>query len=287
MKGLFPMIQDIKPHLFHVEYLPSSPKENDIVFIFSGTQIVLTCAENYWTYRQVRERFPKEYFRFLFHIDETACFFLDYPENLRDQDLKYALPVSCVFRPIRVLRYQRPMNYAFAGYTAWHLVSWYKANRFCGRCGHSLTDGTDERKLVCPHCGNIIYPRINPCIIVAVHDGDRLLMTKYAGRSVTWFVLIAGFIEIGESAEDTVHREVMEETGVRVKNIRYFGSQPWGIPGNLTLGYTAELDGSDRIHIDANELSDGQWIRRDQVPVPDDELSITAAMIRAFSQGKF
>ena len=80
-------------------------------------------------------------------------------------------------------------------------------------------------------------------------------MTKYANRVVTWYVLVAGFIEVGETAEDTVRREVMEETGVKVKNIRYFHSQPWGVPGNLTLGFTAELDGSDQITVDTGELA--------------------------------
>lgn len=179
------------------------------------------------------------------------------------------------------------MHLAFAGYTAWHLYSWYQNNRFCGKCGAPTVPGSDERKLVCSKCHTPIYPRINPCIIVAVHDGDRLLMTRYANRPVTWFVLIAGFIEIGETAEDTVHREVMEETGVKVKNIRYFGSQPWGIPGNLTLGFTAELDGSDKITLDTGELSDGRWFPRDEVPVPDDDVSITSALIHAFANHEF
>ena len=112
-------------------------------------------------------------------------------------------------------------------------------------------------------------------------------MTKYANRPVTWFVLIAGFVEIGETVEDTVRREVMEETGVKVKNIRYFDSQPWGVPGNLTLGFTAELDGSDEITVDRQELSEACWFEREKVPVPDDEVSITSALIHAFVAKKF
>ena len=141
--------------------------------------------------------------------------------------------------------------------------------------------------MVCPDCHAEVFPRINPAVIAAVHDGDRLLMTKYAGRPVSWFVLVAGFVEIGETAEDTVRREVMEETGIKVKNIRYFGSQPWGVPGNLTLGFTAELDGSDKITLDTGELAEGRWFHREEVPVPDDDVSITAAMIRAFVNHEF
>lgn len=177
------------------------------------------------------------------------------------------------------------MALSFAGYTAWHLWSWYRGNRYCGCCGSLMQTGTDERKMICLTCGNQVYPRINPAVIVAVCDGDRLLMTRY-NRPGSWFVLIAGFVEIGESAEDTVHREVMEEAGIKIKNIRYFGSQPWGIPGNLTLGYTCELDGDDTITLDTVELSEGRWFHRSDVPVPDDDVSLTSAMIRAFSEGK-
>ena len=151
-----------------------------------------------------------------------------------------------------------------------------------------MTPAAAERKLICPACGYHTYPRINPSVIIAVHDSDRILLSRYANRPVTWYVLLAGFIEVGETAEQCVAREVREETGLRVKNIRYYGSQPWGLTGGLSLAYTAELDGSDELRVDADELAEARWFRRDEVPVNQrDWASVTQDMMRAFVAGKF
>ena len=138
----------------------------------------------------------------------------------------------------------------------------------------------------CPVCGNTIYPRISPAAIIAVTDGDRLVLSKYAGRAYTRFALIAGFLEIGETAEEGVAREVMEEVGLKVKNIRYYKSQPWGIAGNLLLGYFCDLDGSDEIHLDEQELASAAWFDRSDLPAKDDGISLTREMIRIFDEGK-
>lgn len=282
------MIQDIYPHQFLLDYKIQAPVPGDALLLFHRQQIFLNEAGAYPHYEELNFANVNVHFLFLFAIDRQNYFLADFSE--KEADTFYSLQeqkkLLCP-HSVRCLRDLRPMDLAFAGYTAWHLHNWYQSNRFCGHCGAKTLLGTNERKLVCPSCHAEIFPRINPCIIVAVHDGDRLLMTKYAGRPVGWFVLIAGFIEIGETAEDTVHREVMEETGVRVKNIRYFGSQPWGIPGNLTLGFTAELEGSDEITLDTGELAAGRWFLREEVPVPDDDVSITSAMIHAFVNHEF
>ena len=279
------MIQDIKPSLFHVEYPPREPLADDCVIMIRDGSILLDGA-SYPAVGKMLSLCPclsAADLTYLFRIDERSGFLV--PHTFRLPETALAGGLSMV--PLRALRSLRPMKLAFAGYTAAHLASWYESTRFCGRCGSAMIPGTDERKLVCPSCGLQVYPRINPAVIVAVYDKDRLLMTRYKTGGVGWFVLIAGFVEIGESAEDTVRREVMEEAGVRVRNIRYFGSQPWGIPGNLTLGYTAELDGSDELTVDPTELSDGRWFVREEVPLPDDEVSITSEMIHAFAAGRF
>jgi len=110
-------------------------------------------------------------------------------------------------------------------------------------------------------------------------------MTKYAGRSYKKYALIAGFTEIGETAEETVAREVMEEVGLKVKNIRYYKSQPWGVDGNLLLGFFADLDGEGEIHLDENELSEGEWFARDAMPAHDDGISLTREMMGVFEKG--
>ncbi len=140
--------------------------------------------------------------------------------------------------------------------------------------------------LLCPHCGNMIFPKICPAVIIAVTDGDRLLLSKYAGRAFTRYALIAGYTEIGETLEQTVAREVMEEVGLKVKNIRYYKSQPWGVDGNILAGFYCDLDGSDQIHLDETELSMAGWYPRDDLPAKDDGISLTREMVRIFGEGK-
>lgn len=184
------------------------------------------------------------------------------------------------------LRQSVSKNICFAAMTGWHLFTWYRNNRFCGRCGAKTEHDHRERMMRCPECGNMIFPRIAPAVIMAVTDGDRILMSKYANRNYTRFALLAGFIEIGETAEQAVAREVMEEVGLKVKNIRYYGSQPWGIAGNLSIGYFCDLDGDDTIRIDENELSMAGWYDRHDLPAKDDGISLTREMIRIFGEGK-
>ena len=140
--------------------------------------------------------------------------------------------------------------------------------------------------MVCPRCGLIEYPKICPVIIVAVTDGDRLLLTRYAGRPYRGDALIAGCVEIGETVEDTVHREVMEEVGLRVKNLRYYKSQPWAFTDTLLMGYYCELDGDGAITLDRSELREGFWQRRDEITPRDSDVSLTAEMVERFRLGK-
>jgi NAD+ diphosphatase len=123
-------------------------------------------------------------------------------------------------------------------------------------------------------------------VIIAVTDGDRLLLSKYAGRSYTRYALLAGYTEIGETLEQTVKREVMEEVGLRVKNIRYYKSQPWGVDGNVLMGFYCDLDGDDTIHIDENELAMAEFYGRRNLPAQDDGISLTREMIRVFQEGR-
>ena len=142
-----------------------------------------------------------------------------------------------------------------------------------------------ERMLLCPDCRNMVYPRISPAVIVGVIHGDKLLMSKYAGRSYANYALIAGFTEIGESVEQTVSREVMEEVGLRVKNIRYYKSQPWAFSGSLLMGFFCDLDGSDEIRLDTSELAEAGWYSREEIGLEDDHVSLTREMIMKFKGG--
>jgi NAD+ diphosphatase len=186
------------------------------------------------------------------------------------------------YEPLGMFRWICPRETRLAVEVGWQLAGWYRDNRFCGRCGAEMAPDRVERILSCISCGMPVYPRINPGVIVGVTDGDDLLLTRYAGRGFTNWALVAGFTEIGESLEQTVAREVMEETGVRVKNIRYFGNQPWPRSSSLLVGFFAELDGPRDIRIDEAELAHAEWVNWRDVPHEPDGYSLTRTMMCAF-----
>ena len=283
------MLQDLSYGRLENEFYNIAPKEEDFVICFQKNQIFLKregddrfliptvgevspLAENWKTWFD-------EGFRYVFRMQGKNYFLWlgDLTEELWEE---YAL------EPIRMLRYKGVDDLCFAAWTAWHLYVWYRNNRFCGCCGSKTVHDGAERMLRCENCGNLIYPKISPAIIVGVTDGDRLLMSKYAGREYTNYALIAGYTEIGETLEQTVQREVMEEVGLKVKNIRYYKSQPWGIDGNILMGFFCDLDGEDTIHLDERELALAQWHGRGALPTKDDHVSLTREMIRIFEEGK-
>lgn len=179
------------------------------------------------------------------------------------------------------IRGHEPKDRVMAAATGWHLYNWYNDNRYCGRCGKELSHDHRLRMLKCD-CGNQVFPRISPAVIVGVINGDEILVTKYAGREYKKNALIAGFTEIGETAEETVAREVMEEVGLKVKNIRYYKSQPWGFSGTLLLGFFCEVDGDTEIRMDEEELSVAEWIPRSELEEYTENVSLTGEMMNTF-----
>jgi NAD+ diphosphatase len=184
------------------------------------------------------------------------------------------------------VRRMTPKYQIMAAATAWHLNVWYNANRFCGRCGTPTIHDKNERMMRCPKCNNMIFPKVAPAVIVGVINGDKILLTKYANREYKRYALIAGFNEIGENIEETVRREVMEEAGIHVKNIRYYKSQPWGFDSNLLMGFFCEVDGDDNIRLDENELSEAEWVDRVDIPEYGENLSLTHEMMLVFKYDK-
>ena len=173
----------------------------------------------------------------------------------------------------------------FAAYSAYHLWRWYSANRYCGCCGGKTEHDAVERAVYCPACGNKVYPRINPAVIIGVTNGDRLLLTKYR-TGFAHNALVAGFTEFGETLEQTVEREVMEEVGLRVKRIRYYKSQPWGVAADILVGFYCQVDGSDEIRMDKSELKYAEWVRREDIVLQPNNYSLTNEMMRMFKENK-
>ncbi len=231
-----------------------------------------------WQSRSTEAHSKPAALQYLFSIEEEDYFLLMDKQELPENGLYH-------YETVRTLRQLVSKEICFAVMTAWHLHVWYNANRFCRHCGKPVVHDEKERMLRCKECGNMIFPKIAPAVIVAVVDGDRILMTKYAGRAYKHYALIAGFTEIGETVEETVAREVMEEVGLKVKNIRYYKSQPWGVDSNLLLGFFADLDGEDTIRLDEEELSVAEWFERDKMPAHDDGISLTREMMGIFEKG--
>ena len=161
------------------------------------------------------------------------------------------------------------------------LLNWRRSHRFCGACGAPLTRHATERAMLCNQCGHIAYPRINPVVITLVYRGNQLLLAHKAGNLYPFWSLIAGFVEANESLEETVVREISEEVGVRVKNIRYACSQPWPYPNNLMIGFTAEY-ASGEITPDGEEIAEAGWFGRDHLPPIPSRVSIARRLIDAF-----
>lgn len=175
-------------------------------------------------------------------------------------------------------------EYRMAG-TASQILTWDLNSRFCPRCGVRTVQTARIAKR-CPQCGQEIYPRISPAIIVLIKRGeDEVLLVHARNFRGTFRGLVAGFLEPGETLEECVRREVMEETGLAIKNIRYFASQPWPYPSGIMVGYTAEYE-SGIIKLQDEELNTGAFYDRDHLPELPQKLSIARRMIDAWLDGR-
>jgi NAD+ diphosphatase len=273
------MIHQIAPHVFNNQYKPRPPKADDYIFIYEKGQFYLDCTDEKAPRIPLYADFPESEPRYLFTIDEKA-FYLLWGNDV-------ALPENYKLQPTFALFPLSPGYTAFAGLTASHIAGWYDKRRICGRCGAALVHSEIERKMDCPECKAEEFPQINPVVIVGVTNGDKLMLTRYANRPVTHFALIAGFAEIGESFEECVAREVFEEVGVRVKNIRFYKSQPWAMSGSLLAGFYCDLDGDGTVTLQEDELSEGVWVPREEIPEQDTRMALTAEMIEQFRINDF
>jgi len=173
-----------------------------------------------------------------------------------------------------------PALFYLAG-RALQVVDWQHSHQFCGRCASKMEDHPQDRAKICPDCGLVNYPRISPSIIVLVTRGEEMLLARNANWPTGMYSTLAGFVEPGESIEQTVHREVEEEVGVRVRNLRYLGSQSWPFPNSLMLGFHAEYERGD-IVCQEGEIADAQWFHHEQLPSVPPATAISRWLIDAF-----
>ena len=173
---------------------------------------------------------------------------------------------------------QQNLGFSVLG-RAWQYVHFLRTHKFCGQCGAEMERVNWEMAMQCHRCKHRTYPRVSPCVIVAIHNGKELLLAKgVRHREANMYSTLAGFVESGESLEEAVHREIFEEVGVRVKNLRYFNSQPWPFPHSLMVGFIAEYDSGEIVCQD-NEIDDAQWFNVDALPNIPPLVSIAGQLI--------
>ncbi len=277
------MIQDIAPHQFRNEYRPVPPDKDSIALYYEEHVSLLKRTSEGISFPKFGdlERLNEEIYEdwiYLFTIDDDRYYLVR--EINREPLSEFTMENTEIFR------LADPQERAFAGITGYQLYNWYRSRRYCGRCGTKMRHDTKERMLRCGKCGNMEFPKICPAVIIGVTDGDRILMSKYAGRTYKKYALLAGFTEIGETVEETVAREVMEEVGLKVKNVRYYKSQPWAFSDTLLMGFYCDLDGEDKITLDEEELALAEWFEREQIPVEPSRDSLTNEMIMKFKNGE-
>ena len=284
------MLHNIEPHEYYCDYLLRRPAAGqDHLLLFDGEQILLKMENGQAILPRLcdiagAEQWAQE-LRYLFTIDSTAFFSMDISHNANAIGVDAGIEGASgnwLYLPVRGLREFEPPWLAFAAVTGYHLHFWYEHNRYCGACGAEFEHSAHERALLCPRCGYLKYPATAVAVIVGVSDGDKLLLTRYADRPYKKHALIAGFVEIGEALEDAVRREVYEEVGLRVKNLRYFASQPWGFSHSLLAGFFAEVDGSTDIKLDGRELAEAVWMPKENISADNTDISLTATMMATF-----
>jgi len=265
--------------MFRPDNTPPQASDFELVIVFQGGQLVsdmrsqtpcLIAREqvlhNRWT--EVRRQF-------LGYWGDKPCYALE----IHVQDL--ADPLHYQKGSLyQILGRVDDQLFALAG-RASQLLDWERDHQFCGRCGNRMRVDTVERAMRCEPCRTINYPRIAPCVIVLVTRGEQLLLARNANFPQPMYSTLAGFIEAGETAEASLIREVREEVGVAVSNLRYFRSQSWPFPNQLMLGFFAEYAGGD-IVCDATEIADAQWFHYSDLPLIPPASSISGQLIQHY-----
>jgi NAD+ diphosphatase len=210
-------------------------------------------------------------------VDGTPCRVLGVPVHTEP-------PNGWAFEGVRSLFGAISDGFFSAAARAMEIADWDQSHRFCGRCGSPTALKAGERALECTACGSLSYPRISPAVIMAVVRGREILLARARRFPTAMYSVLAGFVEPGETLEECVAREVREETGIEVKNLNYFASQPWPFPHSLMIAFTAEYAGGE-IRPDPSEIADAQWFTVESFPRLPDPISVARRLINWFADG--
>ena len=227
------MIQEIHPHRFNNKYLPERKiTAADFVLFYQEKTILLKKAGNGYELPRKSDftDFPETPEPvFLFTLDEAPCFLL--------QNDPGACNAGLVFVELGFFRTTRQPEIAGVSLAGRQLANWYAQRRFCGTCGERTIHKSDERALLCPKCAQVFYPVIAPAVIVAIRCNDKILLARGSEAPGGWYSLLAGYVDAGESLEETLLREVKEEVRLDIRNIRYYKSQPLPLSVSRMVGF--------------------------------------------------
>jgi NAD+ diphosphatase len=212
--------------------------------------------------------------QFLGTLDNQPCYSAELPKDT-------VVPDGMSLRGLRELYGMLDEDLFVLSGRAIQIVEWDRTHQYCGHCATPTTQLPNERTKRCPKCGLVNYPRLSPAVIMLISRGEELLLARAHRFPAGMYSVLAGFVEPGESLEETVVREVREEVGIEVKDIRYFGSQPWPFPNSLMIGFTATYASGD-IAIEPEELVDAAWFSKDKLPQIPPKLSIARKLIDWF-----
>jgi NAD+ diphosphatase len=212
--------------------------------------------------------------QFLGHLDGHPCYSAECSRDARP-------PEGMAFRGLRGLFAELGEELFTLAGRALQIMNWDRTHQFCGQCGTPTIDKRDERAKICPKCSLASFPRMSPAIIVAIQKGDQILLARASRFPNAMYSVLAGFVEPGETLEECLRREVREETGVEVENIKYFGSQPWPFPNSLMIAFTADYSGGE-ITIDEKEIVDAGWFLAEDLPTIPEKISIARRLIDWF-----
>ncbi len=263
-------------------YIPSFVPRNDSdsnewLFIFNSAKILIKNDLDSLRIPTSEDFTGTELvFDFKQYLGETE----GYPSYCVEVDDAFIPPSGMYFTDLRSLLDQIEEDLFYLAGRAFQIVNWNRMHKFCGKCGTLTEAQQNELAKKCPNCGSVFYPRISPAIIVAVVRGDEILLAHNKNFRPNWYSVIAGFMEPGETFEDCVMREVMEEVGIKVKNIQYFDSQPWPFPDSLMVGFVAEHE-SGEIMVDGVEIEDAAWYGMDNLPPRPTVVSIAGRLIES------
>ena len=276
------MIHEIHPHQFNNQFYPGKKtEEEDYIFHYQGNMMLMKKTDDGFMVPQKKDLSQMNLdttFSYLFSINNQSCFLLK-------EDLAVD-PEKFVYQEISFFRTHKQKEIAWISLVGFQLMSWYELNKFCGKCGSETYEKSDERAIVCPVCDTQVYPKISPAIIVAIVCGNSILLARNSNFPESWYSLVAGYADIGESLEETVIREVKEEVGIDIRNLRYYKSQPWPFSGSMMIGFIAKTEKRQQIQIDKKEITDAAWFERNNLPNHPSNISIAGEMIELFLRGE-